>query len=112
MSGISEGVSVNPGTTMEKPWLSVITPCRNGERWLATALQSIVDQNESGIEVIFVDASANNSCLAIVDTFSHQLNIRVFYRTDLSYTAATNFGVERATADHICILHVDDLWLP
>jgi len=23
-------------------WLSVIIPCRNGERWLATALQSLV----------------------------------------------------------------------
>ena len=42
---------------MDTPWLSVIMPCRNGEQWLATALQSVVDQQVAGIEVIFVDGS-------------------------------------------------------
>jgi glycosyltransferase involved in cell wall biosynthesis len=97
---------------MEKPWLSVITPCRNGQRWLAAALQSIVDQREPGIEVVFVDASSDRGSLEIVESFSDQLNIRAFHRTDLSYQAGTNFGVAQASADHICILHVDDLWLP
>jgi glycosyltransferase involved in cell wall biosynthesis len=100
------------GAGMEKPWLSVITPCRNGQRWLAAALQSIVDQREPGIEVVFVDASTDNASLDIVDSFSDRLNIRTFHRTDLSYMAGTNFGVEQASGEHICILHVDDLWLP
>jgi glycosyltransferase involved in cell wall biosynthesis len=69
----------------KKPWLSVIIPCRNGERWLAAALQSIVDQKEPGIEVVFVDASTDRGSLEIVESFSDRLTIRAFRRTDLSY---------------------------
>jgi glycosyltransferase involved in cell wall biosynthesis len=98
---------------MENPWLSVILPCHNGERWLADALQSIVDQGEQGIEVVFVDGSTENASLEIAQTFSDRLDIRIFRRTDLQrWTAKTNFGVEQARADRICILHQDDLWLP
>jgi glycosyltransferase involved in cell wall biosynthesis len=112
MSSIRRNGSTLAGSAIERPWLSVIIPCRNGQRWLAAALQSILDQREQGIEVLFVDASTDHASLEIVDTFSDRLNIRAFRRTDLSYRAGTNFGVEQASADHICILHVDDLWLP
>ena len=97
---------------MGRPWLSVIIPCRNGQRWLAAALQSIVDQEEQGIEVIFADGSADDISLDIVNTFSDRLNIRAFRRTDLSWMARTNLGVEQARGDLICMLHVDDLWMP
>jgi glycosyltransferase involved in cell wall biosynthesis len=99
--------------TMEQPWLSVIVPCRNGERWLASALQSVVDQKDGGIEVIVIDGSTDDASLKIVDSFSDQLPIRAHRRSDLqSWTAKTNFGVEEARGDRICMLHVDDLWLP
>jgi len=42
---------------MEEAWLSVIVPSHNGQRWLSTALQSIADQKERGIEVIVIDSS-------------------------------------------------------
>jgi glycosyltransferase involved in cell wall biosynthesis len=98
---------------MEKPWLSVIVPCYNGERWLAAALQSVVDQKDCGIEVIVIDGSVTDASLKIVDSFADQLLIRAEHRPDLlSWTAKTNFGVEQARGDRICMLHVDDLWLP
>jgi glycosyltransferase involved in cell wall biosynthesis len=98
---------------MEKPWLSVIVPCRNGERWIGAALQSLVDQQDPGIEVLFVDGSGDDASLRIVESFSDKLNIQVHHRPDLvPWTAATNFGVEQARSDRICILHVDDIWLP
>ena len=98
---------------MQGPWLSVIVPCFNGERWLAAALQSVVDQKDSGIEVIVIDGSATDASLKIVDSFAGKLLIRAEHRPDLlSWTAKTNFGVEQARGDKICMLHVDDLWLP
>ena len=98
---------------MEKAWLSVIVPCYNGERWLAAALQSVVDQKDCGIEVIVIDGSVTDASLKIVDSFADKLLIRAEHRPDLlSWTAKTNFGVEQARGDRICMLHVDDLWLP
>ena len=104
---------MSDGRAMEQPWLSVIVPCRNGERWLAAALQSVVDQKDGGIEVIVIDGSASDASLEIADGFSDKLLIRAQRRPDLlSWTAKTNFGVEQARGDRICMLHVDDLWLP
>ena len=98
---------------MEKPWLSVIVPSHNGERWLGTALQSLADQKARDIEVVVIDGSASDASLQIVNSFSDKLNIRGQRCLDLrSWTAKTNFGVEQARADRICILHQDDLWLP
>ena len=98
---------------MQQPWQSVVIPSHNGERWLAAALQSVVDQKDKGIEVIVIDGSASDASLEIADGFSDTLLIRAQRRSDLqSWTAKTNFGVEQAGADRICILHQDDLWLP
>src|SRR5947208_1496856 len=95
-----------------KPWLSVIVPSHNGERWLAAALQSVVDQKDRGIEVIVIDGSETDASLDIVDSFSDKLFIRAERRPDLrAWTAKTNFGVQQARADRVCILHQDDLWL-
>ena len=68
---------------MEKPWLSVIVPSHNGERWLAAALQSVADQKDNGIEVIVVDGSAIDASLEIVKSFSDKLLIRAQRRCDL-----------------------------
>jgi glycosyltransferase involved in cell wall biosynthesis len=98
---------------MEEVWLSVIVPSHNGQRWLAIALQSIADQKDPGIEVIVIDSSADDASLAIVESFANQIVIRAFRRPDLlSWMVKTNFGVEQATGNWICMLHQDDLWLP
>jgi glycosyltransferase involved in cell wall biosynthesis len=95
------------------PWLSVIMPCHNGERWLAAALQSIVEQRDTGIEVILVDSSATEISLQIAARFRDDFALRSYRRLDLlPWTAKTNFGVAEARAEWICILHQDDLWLP
>ena len=98
---------------MEEAWLSVIVPSHNGQRWLSTALQSIADQKECGIEVIVIDSSTENTSLAIAESFSTQFVIRALRRPDLlPWMAKTNFGVEQAKGKWICMLHQDDLWLP
>src|SRR3954451_19633842 len=60
-------------TRMKQFWLSVIIPSHNGERWLAAALQSLVDQKEPGIEVIVIDGSSDDTSLKIVSSFSDKL---------------------------------------
>jgi len=98
---------------MEEAWLSVIVPSHNGQRWLSTALQSIADQKECGIEVIVIDSSTEDASLAIAESFSTQFVIRALRRPDLlPWMAKTNFGVEQAKGKWICMLHQDDLWLP
>ena len=98
---------------MTNPWLSVVMPCRNGERWLAEALQSVVEQHEPGIEVVFIDGSDSEASMKIAESFAGRLALSIHRRPDLgSGIAKTGFGVQEARADWITMLHVDDLWLP
>jgi glycosyltransferase involved in cell wall biosynthesis len=98
---------------MDTPWLSVIVPSHNGERWLAAALQSVLDQNEPGIEVILIDSSAAGTSRRIAESFSGRLDIRIQHRPDLlPWTAKTNLAVAQAAATWVSMLHQDDLWLP
>src|SRR5579872_414349 len=98
---------------MENPWLSAVMPCRNGERWLAVALQSIVDQGETGIEVVFIDGSTTEASVRIAESFAGKLNIRIEHSPNLqSWMEKTNHGVLEASAEWVCMLHTDDFWLP
>src|SRR3954453_20753000 len=93
--------------------LSVVMPCRNGERWLAEALQSIVEQHEPGIEVVFIDGSDSEASMKIAENFAERLALSIHRRPDVvSWIAKAGFGVQEAGADWITMLHVDDLWLP
>jgi glycosyltransferase involved in cell wall biosynthesis len=99
---------------IEKPWLSVVVPSHNGERWLAEALQSVVNEGDRGIEVILVDSSDTETSCAIAERFAEHLPLlRVLRRPDLlPWVTKTNFAVASAAADWICMLHQDDVWLP
>jgi glycosyltransferase involved in cell wall biosynthesis len=97
---------------MENPWLSVVIPSHNGERWLSATLQSLVDQEAQALEVILIDSSQGAASLDVARAFGDRLSMRIFQRRDLvSWTAKTNFGVEQARTKWICMLHQDDLWL-
>ena len=95
------------------PWLSVIIPSYNGERWIADSLGSIAAEGDHGIEVILVDSSASPITCDIAENYSSRLRLRIIRRPDLaSWQEKTNFGVGEARAEHLCWLGVDDVWLP
>ena len=95
------------------PWLSVIVPSHNGERWLATMLGSLAVQNDPGIEVILMDSSDSDASLAIAEGFVGDLRLTVHRRPDVkSWQAKTNLGAAGAAADWLCMLHQDDMWHP
>lgn len=96
-----------------EPWLSVVIPSHNGERWLGEAMQSVADQNEVGIEVVIVDSSATDTSLRVATNFAPLLDLQICRRLDfVAWTAKTNFAVQQARAPWISMLHQDDLWLP
>ena len=96
-----------------KPWLSVIMPTYQSERWIEEALRSLVSQNTNGIELIVIDNSPDNKTLDLIRPFENQISLRAFKRGDIpGWHQKSNFGTREAKADHVCWLHHDDLWLP
>ena len=96
----------------DSPWLSIVMPVHNSGQWLADAMQSLVEQEDSGFECIVIDSSETLATQKIVEGFVDRLDIKMHRRPDLAHwRSKTNFGVEAARAEHVCTLHHDDLWV-
>ena len=103
----------NIGPNASAPWLTVIIPSYQGEKWISAALGSLADEPTDGIEVLVIDSSPTPATRRIAESYSDRLRLKVFERCDLqSWQQKTNFGVASAESSHICWLGVDDVWLP
>lgn len=95
------------------PWLTVVMPIHHGEHWLEATFDSILASDTSGIEFLFIDSSPNNLSQEIAERYLDRLDIVISCRPDLKqWTDKTNHGVAMARAEHVVMLHQDDVWLP
>lgn len=97
-----------------KPWLSVIVPVHDGARFLEATLASAAAERPEGVEFLFYDSGDDDGAAhRIGQSFADQLDMQWQAAPHLKpWTAKTNLGVRQARADHVCMLHQDDLWLP
>jgi len=94
------------------PFLSVVMPVYDGERFIAAALESVRGQHD-GIELVIVDDGSSDRTLDIVRDFAKVLPIRLLTPRRIgNWVAVSNIGLREATGDWACFLHQDDLWLP
>ncbi len=95
-----------------QPWLSVLIPTYNGETYLATALNSILIQNDSNIECIIVDDGSTDTTHSIINSYCDKLPIKFLRKKRIGNTMKnTNVALLEARGEYICILHQDDIWL-
>ena len=96
-----------------RPWLSVILPTYNGARYVGCALDSILQGQGAGVEVLAIDDGSTDDTLAILAKYASRLDLRIFQqgRTG-NWIENTNTALKEARADHACFLHQDDHWLP
>jgi hypothetical protein len=97
----------------QQPFLSIVMPVHDGAEWIGATLDSVAAEPTGGIELIVIDSSATTATASIVERYAGRLPLRLLRRPDVQpWQQKTNIGVELSSADHICILHQDDLWLP
>ena len=95
-----------------EPWLSVLMPIFNGEKYLTHALDSIIAQWDPNIECIAVDGESTDATLSILNSYEDRLQIRVLQQERNSgWVAKTNYALAHARGEYVCFLHHDDLWL-
>lgn len=98
--------------TAARPWLSVIIPTYNGEKFLPAALDSVVLQESSGIECIAVDDGSTDETLSILNHYRQKLPMRILRRKRRgNWVANTNYALALARGKYVCFLHQDDVWL-
>jgi glycosyltransferase involved in cell wall biosynthesis len=93
----------------DRPSVSVIIPVYNGERFLAEAIQSVLDQTLPPDEIIVVDGGSTDGSAAVAARYE---GVAVLGHPRRGIGAALNLALSHARGDLIASLDADDRWLP
>jgi glycosyltransferase involved in cell wall biosynthesis len=95
------------------PKVSVIMPVRNGERWLAPAVESILGQTLSDLELIVVDDGSIDTSAQILSALRRRdPRLRLTHQQPDGLVAALNRALALARAPLVARLDADDVALP
>ncbi|HJY14177.1 MAG TPA: glycosyltransferase family 2 protein [Flavobacterium sp.] len=93
--------------------VSIITVCWNSEKYLKSAIQSILDQTYSNIEYIIVDGGSTDDTLNIIKEYEPLFNGRMRWITekDKGIYDAMNKGIAMTSGDVVGLLNSDDIYI-
>ncbi|PLA36907.1 hypothetical protein CYJ46_11405 [Corynebacterium coyleae] len=104
---------VHRGGIDEQPKLSVIVPCHNAARWVATLIHSIQSQGVDSMEIIVVDDKSTDATRSIVHSLQLlDRRIRILGGEGRGPGAARNMAIEQAHGEFLAFADADDLVLP
>lgn len=93
------------------PYISVIIPVYNCEKYLMDAVNSVRRQPVKDMEIILVDDGSKDSsgeiCLRLAEA---DKNIKVFSQTNRGASAARNKGLDHASGEYVMFLDADDIY--
>jgi glycosyltransferase involved in cell wall biosynthesis len=93
--------------------ISVVTPVYNGERFIESCINAVINQQCSDIEHIIVDGESSDRTLAIIQQYAAQYpHIRWISEQDQGQSDAMNKGIKMARGDILAILNADDYYEP
>ena len=89
---------------------SVIVNCKNSEKYLKEAVDSVLDQSYENFEIIIVDNNSKDNTSKIIQSI---VDPRIKYfklNKDLTLGEARNFGILNSNGKYIAFLDSDDFW--
>ena len=89
-----------------EPFVSVIIPTLNEERYIGKCLESFVNQTYSKdkFEVLVFDGLSTDNTVNIVESFSGKINLRIFENREVKHVFALNEGIKQAKGDFFVIV--------
>lgn len=91
-----------------KPFVSVIIPVYNSQRFLAEAVASVRAQNYAPLEIIIVDDGSTDGTAEVVRGLGD--DICYVYQANAGPAAARNRGLGLAQGEFIAFQDADDVW--
>lgn len=94
------------------PILSIIMPVYNVEKYVGKAIESVLSQTMTDLELIIInDGSTDNSGKICKKYASIDTRIKYFYKDNRGVSVARNFGIEKtSTSKYITFIDSDD-WI-
>ena len=102
---------------VKAPFVSVIIPCFNYGKFLAEAVESVINQTFKDFEIIIVNDGSNDNSKEVaedlVNKYRNDLQIRLINQLNSGQPAITrNNGIKEAKGDYILCLDADDKIAP
>lgn len=93
----------------KNPYISVIVPIYNVEKYLRKCVKSIIDQTYSNFELLLVDDGSTDSSGKICDECGLQdERIKVFHKKNGGLSDARNYGMKHAEGAYFTFIDSDD----
>lgn len=92
---------------INKLLISVIIVVKNGEKFLQTAIESILNQTYLNYEIIIIDGNSTDKTSIIAQSYAQ---VRYFLQHNEGIANAYNQGIDQAKAEFITFLSSDDIW--
>lgn len=99
---------------MTTPMISVVMPVYNAEKYVAEAVESILQQTYTDFEFIIIDDCSTDNSYGILQTYAAKdIRIRLF-KNDVNnkLPKTLNFGIAQSNGKYIARMDADDISLP
>jgi glycosyltransferase involved in cell wall biosynthesis len=91
--------------------VSVIIPVYGVEKYIASTIQSVLDQTYKNFEILIIDDASSDKSIEICHKFTDS-RIRIIHQANRGLAGARNTGIRHAQGEYLAFLDGDDLWLP
>ena len=94
-----------------QPKVTVITPCRNGEKWLAECLDSILSQTMREWQLFLIDDGSTDGTRRIIEDYARRdVRIKPYYFDESAGPyVRRNFAITQAETPFVMIHDADDI---
>jgi glycosyltransferase involved in cell wall biosynthesis len=100
-------------TTQDAPLASVLLPVYNGEKYLAEAIDSVLNQTLSGFELLLLDDGSTDGSRALMESVvAADSRCRLFSWPNRGIVATLNAGLDEARGTFIFRMDADDICAP
>jgi len=96
---------------VESAGVSVVIPAHNYAHYLPSAIDSILAQVHTNLEVIVVDDGSADNTREVVSSYVDP-RVRYIWQENAGLSAARNTGIRHARMKYVGFLDADDRWLP
>ncbi len=96
---------------MKKNLISIIIPAYNQGHYLASAVQSCLQQTYPEFEIIIIDDGSTDDTRQVVESFEYPA-INYIYQSNRGLSGARNTGIRHSSGEFLTFLDSDDRFLP
>lgn len=97
---------------MAKPYVSVLMPVYNAEKFIGEAIESILNQTLTNFEFIIIDDASKDDSITIIKSYTDSRIRLLQNEINIGISATLNRGIDIASAELIARMDADDISYP